>query len=293
MRETVLLLFLKGLSLLPLRAAHGLGALIGWAVWLSPGGPKRVALRNVDLCFPDWSEERRRTLARDSLIETGKTLTEMGAMWFWPREKVLGLLQGIEGEEHFERLRDRGKGIIALTPHLGQWEFLGLVTPRFTPMTSLYRPMRMERLEAPITAGRQRTGNRLVPTNSQGVKDIYAALRRNELAGILPDQDPGKSGGEFAPFFGVQTYTMSFVSRLAERTGLGVVVGYAERLPKGKGFKVHVVPVGEAVNSKDLNVSLAAMNATIEQCIRQCPAQYQWIYKRFKRRPEGEPPIYD
>ena len=292
MRGRLLILLLRLLSLLPLRTAHALGSGFGMLLYYLPNKIRRVTQTNLGLCFPELSEQERDALLKDTLKESGKTITEIGAMWFWPREKVLGLVKEVQGEDVFRKLQSQGKGVIALTPHLGQWELMGLFGPTLMPMSALYRPMRMQELETPITQARSRTGNRLRPTTSKGVKEIYAALRRGEMVGILPDQDPGGDGGLFTPFFGIDTYTMVFVSRLAIRTGVGVLVTYAERLPKGRGYRLVAHRLDPAINAKPLEQSVATMNAAVEQCVRAAPAQYQWIYKRFKRRPEGEADLY-
>jgi KDO2-lipid IV(A) lauroyltransferase len=160
------------------------------------------------------------------------------------------------------------------------------------PATSLSRPLRMAGLDAPITAARARTGNRLVPTTRAGIREVYQAIRRREMVGILPDQVPGEEGGEFAPFFGIEAWSMVFVSRLAASRELDVVLTYAERLPRAQGFRIVAMPVDDAVHSPDLRTSLGALNATVERAVRQVPAQYQWVYKRFKKRPKGEASLY-
>lgn len=292
MRARLLLALLRLIARLPLPVVHALGAAIGWLLYLIPNNQRRVAEINLRMAFPELDETARRRLLRDTLIESGKTLTEIGVMWFRPLAKVKKLVREIHGVEHFRELEAHGKGVIALTPHLGQWELMGLITPEYMPMTSLYRPMRMAELEGPITAARERAGNRLQPTTVQGVKEVYAALRRGELVGILPDQDPKDEGGAFVPFFGVDAYTMTFVCRLAIRSGVGVLVGYAERLPKGRGYRLIAHAVDPAINEGPLESSLAVMNQAVEACIREAPAQYQWIYKRWKRRPDGEAKIY-
>lgn len=293
MRTGALLGLFRGLAALPLPVAQGLGTAVGRLLYRVPNGSRRVAETNLQLCFPELSVEARHELLRQTLVETGKTAAELGAIWFWPPERALGLVREVVGEEHYHASAARGRGVIALTPHLGQWEMMGIVGPRYRPMTSLYRPPRIAALGAVLNPARMRTGNRLVPTDRSGVKAVYQALARNEMVGILPDQDPGREGGVFAPFFGIPAHTMTLVSRMAIRTGAGVVVAYAERLDAGRGFRVWALPVDPAVNEEPIERSVAAVNAAVEACVRRIPAQYQWIYKRFKTRPPGAPKVYD
>ena len=121
---------------------------------------------------------------------------------------------------------------------------------------------------------------------------LYQALKNNGLVGILPDQDPGENGGQFAPFFGVQTNTMTLLSRLAQKSGATVLCVWAERLSGSRGFVLHFSPVADDIYSDDMLTSVTALNQAVEAAICQIPAQYQWGYKRFRTRPVGAAPLY-
>ena len=292
MRVLLFKLVLRLFALLPLRVAHALGAGLGWLAWVLPTGLRDTTLTNLRLCFPDMPEPERRRLARASLRETGKTFTEMGAMWFWSPAQVYGLVRETVNEDMAVDLYRQGRGLIVLIPHLGSWEMCNLHYAQDFPLTALYRPPRMAGLQRMIQQSRERVGARLVPTTAGGVKGLYAALGRHEVVGILPDQDPGRGGGVFAPFFGIPASTMTLVPRLAQRTGAPVVLIYGERLPKGRGYRTHFHPVGDAIRDADPAVAAAALNRGVETCVRECPSQYQWSYRRFKTRPEGEESLY-
>ena len=291
-KSKLIIAALKVLSWLPLPLLHGLAVIIGLALYWLPNSLQRTAAINLKLCFPELTDSERKQLLRKSLIESVKTALEMGAMWFWPVERLNRLNKGIIGFELWQELYNEGKGVIALTPHIGQWEFLGLFSQQYTSMTSLYRPPRLTDLDDFLVSVRKRTGNTLVPTTAFGVKALYASLKKGNMAGILPDQDPG-AGGVFAPFFGTQANTMSLVTKLAQRTHSPVIIAYAERLPWGRGYITHI----HAVDSKEITdadpvVAATALNQAIERCVREQPEQYQWLYKRFKKRPPGEQKIY-
>ena len=283
----------KIISPLPLRWIQALGSFVGILQYHVKNPARDIARRNLELCFPEKPRAEREVLLKSTLRQSGKTIMELSAMWLWPMQRLRKLNQGVEGMEHYERLRERGNGVIALTPHLGQWEILGLLVPEHVgPMSSLYRTGKLGHWEDKIKAARERGGNRLRPTTMDGVREIYAALKRNEMVGILPDQDPGKGWGVFAPFFGIDAFTMNFVARLAIRSGVGVVIAYAERMPDGSGFRGVIKAVDPAINQGPVEHSVAVMNRAIEALVRRSPQQYLWIYPRFKRRPEGEPALY-
>ena len=280
------------LGALPLPLAHAAGVLIGWGLILIPNQLRRVSRVNVPLCFPELDYARQRRLIQSSLIEAGKTMAETGALWLWPGERTLNLVKHVSGETHLREALAGGKGALLAVPHLGAWEMIGLYCSARYPMTSLYRPPRMAELDALVRHGRERLGAKLVPVDAGGVRALYQALAKGELVGMLPDQEPGAGNGVFAPLFDVQANTMVLLSRLAMKTQARVIFGYAERLPRGRGYHLHFIPAPADINQGPLNDSVRAMNAMVETLIRQRPAQYQWGYKRFRTRPEGAEKIY-
>ena len=160
-------------------------------------------------------------------------------------------------------------------------------------MTSLYRKPKIEGLDHLVRAARERMGAKLTATGSSGVRALYQALKQHELVAILPDQDPaGEKRGVFAPFFGVPAKTMTLLNRLALKTQAQVFFAYTERLPRGEGFRLCFEQADQRIASEDAIESAIYMNQEIEKIVRRNPSQYQWAYKRFRTRPQGEPDIY-
>ena len=279
-------------SLLPLPLTHAIGILIGSLLWWIPNDLRRIASRNLVLTFPEMPVADRECLLRRNLWETGKLLLELGPLWLWRGERVLALVRGAVADE--EALTDtvrRRRGAILLTPHLGAWEMAGLYYSSRHPLTILYRPSRLG-LDELSVRGRGRLGGKVVATDARGVRSLLTALRDGEILGILPDQDPGDEGGVFAPFFGISASTMTLVSRLTRNTGAPVFLTWAERLPRGRGFALHLRALPEVTAAGSLEESAAALNRGVEAAVRSLPAQYLWAYKRFKTRPPGEPKLY-
>jgi Kdo2-lipid IVA lauroyltransferase/acyltransferase len=292
MRSALFRLLLRLFAALPLRVAHAVG---GWVGWLAAAGPVRLRRHtdtNLAVCFPHMPPAERARLARRSLVETGRAAAELGALWLWRRERVLGLVRRVSGEAALKQALRRGRGAILASPHLGAWELCGLYCSAHYPLTALYRPLRMRELEALVRQSRERLGGRLVPAGPAGVRALYQALARGELVGILPDQEPGAGNGMFAPFFGIAANTMVLLSRLASRARAPVIFTYAERLPRGAGFHLHFRAGAPELVTGTLEASVQALNADVEACVRNLPAQYQWSYKRFRSRPDGEPGLY-
>ena len=286
MRAHLIQAGLRLFAALPLPLNHALGAGLGWLLAVIPNDLRRTTRDNLRRCFPELGRRERRRLARRSLMETGKTITETGPLWCWPGDQALGLLREVRGREHIDAALQGGRGLILATPHLGAWELAGLWTTAHLPMTTLYRRPRVAELDDMVRHARERLGARYVATDAAGVRALYRALGENRVVGMLPDQAPRDSGGEFAPFFGVPAYTMTFLSRLARKTGAPVLFAFCERLPRGRGYVLHFLPAPAAIHNSSLAESVAAVNQAVEQCIRALPEQYQWSYKRFKTRPK-------
>ncbi len=286
MRAKLLQFILRLFALMPLRLNHGMGACFGWLLSVTPNDLSRTTEANLQRCLPELTPSDRRRLARRSLMETGKTLTETGPLWCWSGERALALLQEVRDRDLVDDALQQGRGLILATPHLGAWELAGLWAAANLPMTTLYRPPRIPELDHLVRQARERMGARYVPADAGGVRALYQALADNRVVGMLPDQDPRDSGGDFAPFFGVPAYTMTFLSRLARKTRAPVLFAYCERLPRARGYILHFMTTPKAINEGSAAESLLVVNQMVEQCVRALPEQYQWSYKRFKTRPE-------
>jgi KDO2-lipid IV(A) lauroyltransferase len=288
-RVTAWVLALVGL--LPLPWAHALGAGLGELINLHHGRTRRTVETNLALCFPELDPATRARLTRQTLRETGKAVLELGAIWGWSGTRLGRCFVDTEGVELLAEGRRRGKGVLIAAPHLGCWE----MTSHYAQLhgyqlTALYRPPRQRALAPLIRARRQRLGAALVPTDASGVKALLRALKRGECVGILPDQDAGRDG-VMAPFFGAPASTMILFARLAQRSGATLLLAFAERLAGGR-YRLHLRPLPEEVRDTDPRIAATTLNREIETCVRELPAQYQWTYRRFKTRAEGEPPRY-
>ncbi len=286
-RDKLTVAILRGLSLLPLPVNHAVGACIGLLVYLFPSDFKRVTRINIATCFPDKPRLWQQQLVRRNLIETGKGLTEAGYIWWSKPERITQLVKQTTGKELLDSAMAEQKGALYVVPHLGCWEMCGMYVATLYPMSSLYRPSGIESLDEVIRQARQSTGATLVPTDTRGVKLLLKALNEGQCVGILPDQVPQAGTGVFAPLFGVPAYTMVLLTRLAAKHKTPVIFSYAERLPHGQGYHIHFIKAAEGIHDKDQVIAATATNQGVETLIRECPEQYSWSYKRFKRQPEG------
>lgn len=277
---------------LSLRNNHRIGALLGWIAILIPNRNRRITRINIRHCFPCWSEEEQQNLIHNSLIETGKTATEVVPMWLWDNQKVLDTIKEVQGEELLQEASENKQGVILAFPHLGNWEIVNLYCSSRYPITTLYQPPKLMQFDETTRHGRERMGAKLVPTDTKGVKALLSALKQGELIGILPDQEPKFGNGLFAPFFNIPAYSGTIVSRLIQKTHARVVFCYAERLPRGAGYRIFFSAAPESIYAEDMQTSVTGLNEAVENSVKQLPEQYQWSYYRFRTRPEGEEKFY-
>jgi KDO2-lipid IV(A) lauroyltransferase len=282
-----MIFLLKLLARLPLPLLHGVGIVLGWLIYWTPGRHSarlRNNLLDSGLCTP--GRDCRRLLRR-SIGETGKAIIELLPVWLRPYDQVLKLVKGTSGWEHIDAARAAGKGVIVIAPHIGCFEMINLYYAARHPFTAMYKPPRQPVLGALMLSGRQRGQATLVPTDLSGVRALLAALKRHEGIGILPDQVASEGDGVWAPFFGRPAYTPTLVASLQRKTGAAAFFVAAERLGWGRGYHLHVTPVDEALPADKVAAAIR-INQGVEAVVRRFPTQYMWSYNRHKR-PGGAP----
>ncbi len=267
------------LSRLPLCLLHALGWLIGWMAFVLSPRYRGKFRENAALAGYRWSA------VRGAVGGAGRMVCELPRLW-------LGAPAHCEWENDacVDRAYAAGRGVIFLTPHLGCFEISaqGLAqrySQAYGPLTVLYRPARQAWLARLMRAARDRPGLATAPTTLAGVRQMIRSLRAGHAVGLLPDQVPPDGMGTWAPFFGRDAYTMTLSARLAQQTGATVLLLWGERLPWGRGFRLHFRELLRPL-AEDLDQAVAQINLEMERLIRECPSQYLWGYARYKH-PKG------
>lgn len=266
------------IALLPLRMLHSFGALVGRAAFATSKEYASRTVENLRQANLAGDEMHFAALLKETIGEAGKGIVELPWVWCRPLEKVCATVQSCQGWEHMEEAHARGKGIILLTPHWGCFEVVGLYVGQFLPLTCLYRSPRQAWLEKIMRGGRERGLTRLATADVSGVRVLYKALKRGEAIGLLPDQVPSQGEGEWVDFFARPAYTMTLSGRLAQTSGATVLLAFAERLPRGAGYKLRFEPLPLDF-SKPVPPQI---NMALERVIAISPAQYLWSYNRYK-----------
>jgi len=272
------------LAVIPRAVARMLAICAAWMLWWLNSRTRRITERNLEISFPDMPADRREQLARASLRELCTKIFDISRTWLWQPERLLRRVRRIVGEEYLQAAVAGGKGTIVLAPHLGNWELLNLHLCKYYPVTSMYQESKRAEVNDMVRQARQRSGARLVPADVGGVRAMLLALRAGEVVSMLPDQVPPDTHGKFAPFFGEPALTMTLVTSLIQRTGAKAIFAYC-KLVRGGDYEIVFLPADENIYASDSATALPALNKSIEQCVLDCPEQYQWAYKRYKKRP--------
>lgn len=288
-KAVVVVLVLGVISLFPLSVSQKIGTLLGRFIGRNKDSSLyRITEQNIAICFPDYDFESRQNLIEQSLQQTGMMAAEAGMSWLSSPTRILKKVRDVKGESLIYETLNSGRGVLLIAPHLGNWEVLNLYISSRHPTTAMYRPPKLKLLDDLIKKMRERLGTKMAPADSKGVRMVLKSLKAGELVGILPDQEPATlNGGIYAPFFGRDALTMKLFSQLVKQTGARVITGYAKRLPNARGYSIHFAEAHDAIYSKELSESVTGLNLSIEKCVRECPEQYQWEYKRFNAQPEN------
>ncbi len=290
---------LSFLGILPRKLAVFLCVRLGDLAYLLLGGLKRVALKNTEIAFPEKSEKERKKIVRGCFQNLGRQLGELSQFPKATRESLEKIIEVSASEEIWERYRaekNKGRGVIMMTPHFGGWEILAFVSFMFLgPQSYLVRKLDNPRLEKMLAAMRGKFGNQPLD-KSTGILTALELLRSGGNLGILPDLNTQRHEGVFVPFFGKDACTTAGVAALAMRTNSPVGLLSAAWDEKKKKYVITVDAGLEFEKNGDRKQSMidftARFTKEIENVIRRNPEQWFWIHKRWKTRPEGEPEIY-
>jgi Kdo2-lipid IVA lauroyltransferase/acyltransferase len=276
---------------LPLAAQAACGSGLGRLGWHLVRSRRKVALRNLELCFPELSPGARTALAREHFRWLGRSLLERGLLWYASPKRLRRLIH-VEGDV---RLAERSeKPVMWLAPHFMALDVAGASVLLFQKRKgiSIYQRQSDPVLDAALRRGRLRLGNAEIFSRDEAGKALLRAIRRGDGFFNLPDMDFGTRDAAFVPFFGVPAVTLLAPSRLARALDMVVQPVVAEILPGGQGYRVRFEAPWPDFPSDDPVADSARMNRWIESEIRRNPAQYLWVHRRFKTRPPGEPSLY-
>jgi len=288
-RAAIALLWLLHWLPLPVLAALGRG--LGALLWRLAGSRRRIALRNLELCFPEQTPEQRRTLAREHFGWMGRSILERGLLWFASRERLLRLME-FEGDLRQGERSERP--VMWLLPHFAglDWAAPALMLGQGKAAVDVYQRQSNPVFDAALMKGRGRFGTNAFVDRHDGIRPVIKLIRQGYGFVNAPDMDFGRDNSTFVPFFGVPACTLLAPAKMAARLGMTVLPLIVHTKPGGQGYKVIAPPPLENFPTGDAEADTATLNRWLEARIREQPAQYLWVHKRFKTRPEGQPSLY-
>lgn len=285
---------LRLLGWVPHRVARGLCGLLAGLSYTGWPRLRRVGIWNLRLAFPDWTDSRRRQVLRGLFRNFGRMLADFA---HFPRMNRANIERFIiyDGFEAFSQARERGKGVLFLTAHFGNWELSSFAHGIYGyPLKFIVRELDNPLLDALINRYRGLSGGEAIEKRD-AAREILRALRQGEAVGILADQNMIPAEGVFVDFFGRTACTTTAPARFARKTGAAIVFGLAIWDEKLKKYRLRFVPV-PWIRREDAEEEILANTANftrlIEENIREYPDQWLWVHRRWKTRPPGEPPLY-
>ncbi|MEO6104514.1 MAG: LpxL/LpxP family Kdo(2)-lipid IV(A) lauroyl/palmitoleoyl acyltransferase, partial [Pseudoxanthomonas sp.] len=269
------------LARLPWPLQRGLGRLAGRFLHAVLRDRRRVAERNIALCFPELGATQQARLVYRSFGELGIGLFEFARAWWGNVEPMRRGLR-MEGLEHVEAARAGGRGVIVISGHFTTLEMAGRLMTDYLPMAGMYRPHDQGAMEWAVKRGRSRYARHMFTRDE--LRPALKYLKQGGLLWFAPDQDTRRGESVFVPFFGQHASSLTSTHQLARMSGASVLAYAHERRDDG-GYTLRLSPVFEDFPSKDATADTERVMAAIEAMVRAVPAQYLWIHRRFKRQP--------
>ena len=291
------LAFFSFFRLLPFRLAFHTGEGVGWLLYLLDRSRRRVGLLNLALVFPHKSEAERRTILRESWLNLGRLVAEFCHLHtltpenLSERVRFANLAQWQELVAKFQHT-----GALILTGHFGNWELLAYAHAYYGfPVHIIHRRLRNPLIDDLIVQMRERCGNKVIRKTTAGL-EVLRAIRHKAVVVAAVDQNASGRMGVFVPFFSRLASTSTGLAGLALASGVPVIPAFLVRENGTWHHRIVLLPPVEPVRTGDQEADLRATTArftvVFQQMVEQYPDHWLWIHKRWKRRPEGEAPVY-
>jgi len=275
---------------LPYQWQLSMGKLIGHMALHLTRRRRKIAERNIELCFPELNSQQRKELLRLHYESIGISLFEIAQCW-WGNDTTLAPLCHIDGLQHLQNAIAEGKGVLLLSAHFTCLEIGGRLLSMHHPFAVMYKRQRNPVLENAMRQSREAHFERAIEKSD--LRGLLRTLKEGKACWYAPDQDPAYHRAVFADFFGISTASVPAASRIAELSGARVLPFFAVRRNDGRGYDLRILPALDNFPGSSQENDAKRINTLIENQVRRAPAQYLWMHRRFKTRPPGQPSLYE
>ncbi|HHK5990315.1 MULTISPECIES: lipid A biosynthesis lauroyl acyltransferase [Neisseria] len=284
-------LFLYLIRLLPFCVLHKIADAIGILAYYAVKPRRKVGEVNLKKCFPELNDSQRTALLKRHFQHMAKLMLEYGLYWYAPADKLRSLVR-YQDKHHLDEALAAGEKVIILYPHFTAFEMAVYTLNQDVPLTSMYSHQKNKTLDEQILKGRHRYNNVFLIGRTEGLRAIIKHLRKSDAPFLyLPDQDFGRNDSIFVNFFGIQTATITGLSRIAGMTKAKIIPAIPTR-ETDNTVTLRFHPAWDNFPTENVEADTQRMNDFIEERVREHPEQYFWLHKRFKTRPEGESSFY-
>lgn len=283
--------------LLPFRIAFHIGEGLGWLLYHCDRGHRRIGLINLALAFPHKSEAEHREILRQSCLNLGRLLAECCFFHTMTPENVAERVRfdDFAGWQYLVE-QCRPTGALIFSGHFGNWELLSHAHACYgIPVHIIHRRLRNPLIDNVLTRERERCGNKVIKKTTAGI-EVLRAIRKKAVIVTAIDQNASGRISTFVPFFNHLAATSTGMAGLALVSKVPVIPVFIIRQRGTWQHRIVLLPPVEVVRTgnqeENLQATTAKFTEILQQMIEQYPDQWLWIHRRWKRRPEGEAPIY-
>ncbi|RIY42316.1 lysophospholipid acyltransferase family protein [Neopusillimonas maritima] len=277
----------------PTRTRLRWGRILGWLTPRLMRSRAHIVRTNLRLCFPNLTDKEREALLHRHFYLLAQSIIDRGLIWFGEPDRVARTVK-ISGLEHFDALLQANRKILVLAPHFVGLDAAGSrLTMHSKRTATFYTPSSDPDVDALMQEGRSRFNESFLISRKDGIRGLIRLLRQGIPIYYLPDMDFGPKGAVFVPFFGVPAATLPSTAQIAQSWDASVLPIISNLDLKTGVYNVRILPpVSDFPGNDDLSAATARINRLIEDWVREDPAQYYWVHRRFKTRPNDGPKPY-
>ncbi len=282
---------------LPRDLALKLAGMLGEIAAIIDVKERRLAEANLRRAYGDsWSEEKIKLVARECFVQIAKNAADVIRSQRWDEDDLKALID-VEGMEHFDNAMKQGRGVVAITGHIGNFElsaaYFGAI--KKTPISVVGRKLYDPRLDELVVENRERFGMEVIPSDASA-KRVYSVLKKGRMLGVLMDLDSSRVAGYFVPFFGTPAKTAAGPILIGRKTGSPVVPLALFRTEDDR-YLLKILPAFDIAvtdnKEEDVKTALLRCNRALEELINHDPTQWAWIHNRWRSKPSPQNSVKD